>query len=681
MNRPGFPAGALALFFSFVLMALLPCSSRPATAETVLLPADGGTVPLKGLIDVLPDPQAQLDIDTVRRLTADFRPVAGNYNAGQTGGATWFHLKLAQPADSHQNWRLLINPPYLTDLRIWAISAAGDILIGPAHTGLSVPTAERPLDLPVLATPLGLTPGTSADIYIRLQSDVASILRLELRSPESLQSHASWMALFSGLVAGVCGFAFFTSVIHYLWLRDRTFLWYCIFLAGSGALQLLHTGGLSALMPAGFPRLPTLIGLAGVPVSLTAFFLFLHHLLDIKGRFPLIYGLQRLIILSSIVGGILLPFTGFHALAGLFGILLIAGVWSGLYAGVRTALRGDRTALLITTAFSASVIGSTISALRAMGILDPGFLVEQAQPLAFLTQVMLMSVGLAARLKSVTHARLLAEEAARLTAEQAGTWALELARQRTGELAEAKAELEMALAQERAALRQHAHFIDMISHEYRTPLAILSSNLDTLMLDEGGTPDVTAATQGMKSALRRLRDIFESGLRQLGADAPTPQSRFETIPVIDMLIGVVEEARAGYPDCRIDLTHSLPPSARLRADAALLRVALLNLVANACRFSPSQELVTVAASLKGERLAITVSDRGIGIPADEISRVTEKYYRASNSRTLPGSGLGLAIVERVARLHEGQIILESREGAGTTARLMLPASIGGQSRG
>jgi signal transduction histidine kinase len=367
-------------------------------------------------------------------------------------------------------------------------------------------------------------------------------------------------------------------------------------------------------------------------------------------------------------------------MAPLFGILLLSGVWSALYAGIRTALSGDRTALLITSAFSSSVLGSTVSAFRAMGMIEPGFLVEQAQPLAFLAQVLLMSIGLAARLKNLTHGQLLAEEAARLTAEQAGTWALELARHRTGQLAEAKAELEIALAQERAALRQHAYFIDMISHEYRTPLAILSSNLDTLMLDESETPAVTAATQGMKTALRRLRDIFETGLRQLGAEAPTPQSRFETIPVINMLIAVVEEARAGYPDCRIDLTHNLPPSARLRADAALLKVALLNLVANACRFSPAQELVTMEASLGTEHLTITVSDRGIGIPADEISRVTEKYYRASNSRTLPGSGLGLAIVERVARLHDGQISLTSHEGAGTTARLVLPVQASAMSR-
>lgn len=680
MNRSRSLWRWLAPLSGALLTAFCLALSRPSSAQTVLLPTAGGSVELAGFIDALHDPAGQLGIDEVRRLVGDFKPVEGNYNAGQTGGATWFHLKLEQPAGSHQNWDLLVNPPYLTDLEIWSISRDGKILVGPARTGLSVPTSQRPLDLPVLAVPLGLTSGVGADIFIRLRSDVASILRLELRSPESLQLHASWMALFSGLLAGVCGFALFTSLIHYVWMRDRTFLWYCIFLAGSGALQLLHTGGISTLMPSGFPRLPTLIGLSGVPVSLSAFFLFLHHLIDIRGRFPLIYRLQRLVILLSIAGGVLLPFAGFHAMAPLFGILLLSGVWSGLYAGLRIALGGDRTALLITTAFSSSVLGSTVSAFRAMGLIEPGFLVEQAQPLAFLVQVLLMSIGLAARLKNLTHGRLLAEEAARLTAEQAGTWALELARQRTGQLAEAKAELEIALAQERAALRQHAHFIDMISHEYRTPLAILGSNLDTLMLDESEIPAVTAATQGMKTALRRLRDIFETGLRQLGAEAPTPQSRFETIPVIDMLIAVVEEARAGYPHCRIDLSHNLPPSARLRADAALLKVALLNLVANACRFSPPQELVTVEASLGTEHLTITVSDRGIGIPADEISRVTEKYYRASNSRTLPGSGLGLAIVERVARLHEGQIALTSHEGAGTTARLVLPMQASAMSR-
>jgi two-component system, sensor histidine kinase LadS len=657
-----------------VFLCLASAAFHKAQAATANLPTDGEEVDLKGFIEVMPDPQSRLSIEQVKARTDEFEPLTGYYNAGQTGGVTWFHLRLHQPVDGHQSWRLLANPPFLTDIQLWAISDDGHTLIRQARSGMSVPIEQRPLALPVLAIPLGLKAGQTADIYIRLRSEAASILRLELRTPESLQLHASWMALFSGLVAGICSFTFFTSLIHFLWLKDKTFFWYCVFLLGAGTLNLFHTGGIAVLLPASLPQLATAIGLGSVPVSLCAFFIFLHHSLDIKGQSPRIYRLQRLVIALGALGGLSLIFVSFHSVAWYFGGLLILGVWSALYAGLRIAARGDRAALLITCAFFTSVLGSTVSALRAIGILDPGFLVEQAQTMAFLVQILLMSFGLAARLKGVTRDRLLAEEAARLTAEQSGSRALELVHQRTGELVAAKAELEMALVLERAALRQHAHFIDMISHEYRTPLAILSSSLETLMLEAPATPAASGATHGMTSALRRLRDIFETGLRQLGAENPTVQSRFENIAIVEMLIGVVEEARASYPDCRIDLSHDLPPSARLRADAHLLKVALMNLVTNACRFSASNELVTVEATGRSGRIIITVSDNGIGIPADELTKVTQKYFRARNGRSRTGSGLGLTIVERVARLHEGQLSLESREGAGTRARLTLPSS-------
>ena len=103
---------------------------------------------------------------------------------------------------------------------------------------------------------------------------------------------------------------------------------------------------------------------------------------------------------------------------------------------------------------------------------------------------------------------------------------------------------------------------------------------------------------------------------------------------------------------------------------AMLDRAVSNLVDNALKFSPDGDAVDV--TVRGT--TVEVADRGPGIAAEDRTRVFDRFYRATSVRTLPGSGLGLSIVAQIAALHGGSVTLDPREGGGTVARLVLPAS-------
>jgi signal transduction histidine kinase len=118
------------------------------------------------------------------------------------------------------------------------------------------------------------------------------------------------------------------------------------------------------------------------------------------------------------------------------------------------------------------------------------------------------------------------------------------------------------------------------------------------------------------------------------------------------------------------------PGARIRGDATRLQQVLIELLSNAIKFWKSGSLVEIAVEREdGDRLIFVIRDSGIGIAKEDMTRIFEPFVQADSSmaRRFGGMGLGLAISRRIARLHGGDIVLESELDAGTTAKFSLPA--------
>jgi signal transduction histidine kinase len=140
----------------------------------------------------------------------------------------------------------------------------------------------------------------------------------------------------------------------------------------------------------------------------------------------------------------------------------------------------------------------------------------------------------------------------------------------------------------------------------------------------------------------------------------------------EILKQVAAEFSGNFSSNRIEVRQVHLPE-QIRCDAALLRLALNNLVANALRYSPTDKPVRITAKGLGSgSIQFAVEDEGRGIPADEIPKLFDKYFRGRAAKTLAGAGLGLYLVERTASLHGGSIELKSAPGTGSRFILTLP---------
>lgn len=230
----------------------------------------------------------------------------------------------------------------------------------------------------------------------------------------------------------------------------------------------------------------------------------------------------------------------------------------------------------------------------------------------------------------------------------------------------------------RRLLRERTEFFAGISHELRTPIAVILSQA-TMALDPRypkrgrlGAEAAETIRQSAEQLLTLVNDILDLARAESGGI----EVSLEDVPVQR----VVEESRrtveglaaAARLTVRIDVPRTLPPA---RADAARLRQVLLNLVDNAVKYTPPGGTVTLAATEREGAVALSVSDTGIGIPAEEQERIFDPFYRVPGTRAHRGresSGLGLALVKRFVVAQGGEIAISSEPGRGSTFTVTLP---------
>jgi signal transduction histidine kinase len=280
--------------------------------------------------------------------------------------------------------------------------------------------------------------------------------------------------------------------------------------------------------------------------------------------------------------------------------------------------------------------------------------------------MVLMTLALTGRLRA-------AEEKALAASRQAEQRAVELAGEMTRELVEKQRELEEALATERQALETQVRFVEMVSHEYRTPLAIIRANLDILEMKGCKAECVLFPNLGkMRRAVARLVEVLEVSLGRERLDNPQRRMSQETIPLAPFLRSLLEEAGALWGERRLEFDLQATNRATVAGDPSLLKTAFLNLLDNALKYSAEADPVCVSVRAAAAEVVVMVRDCGRGIAPEELGRVFEKYYRGTGSADTRGAGLGLYLVRRIIEQHDGSITLDSPETGGTVATIRLP---------
>jgi len=202
-------------------------------------------------------------------------------------------------------------------------------------------------------------------------------------------------------------------------------------------------------------------------------------------------------------------------------------------------------------------------------------------------------------------------------------------------------------------------FTAAVSHELRTPLARLLALLDSAALPDNDKDDLLRQAREEVEAMSDLVDdvLFLSELetgRAVVALGPT-----ELAPLVE---DVIESLRPAAERAGVTFVTLVARDVAVPVRARMLRVVLENLVANAVRYAGDGARVTVSARTEGDVRLVSVADNGSGVPADELPRLFERFFRGDRARTTHGTGLGLAIVKHVVTQAGGSV--EARRGPG-----------------
>jgi len=235
--------------------------------------------------------------------------------------------------------------------------------------------------------------------------------------------------------------------------------------------------------------------------------------------------------------------------------------------------------------------------------------------------------------------------------------------------------LQSALERERETTNAYRNFVSMVSHQFRTPLAILDSSAQRILRRGPNlTPDeLSTRIQKIRNAGNRLTRLVESVLNAAKLDEGRIELNPEPCDLVRLVMDICE--RQSELNSRSTVRFQVPESpVQVYCDIMLIEQVVINLLSNAIKYSGEKPIVEIKVWTEAARAFCSVQDWGIGIPTDELPKIFDRFYRARTASGIAGTGIGLNFAQRIMHLHGGEIQVESYEAEGSLFTFDLPLS-------
>ena len=336
-------------------------------------------------------------------------------------------------------------------------------------------------------------------------------------------------------------------------------------------------------------------------------------------------------------------------------------------------IRTDQTeGYYFLLAQSLVLLGVFALAFRHLGWLSVqsvSFYVIQIGP-AF--EMLFFSLALSVRIQNNRNC----SEAVLLDTTRAHCVALEASRDTEARLASTRLdrtrELEILLKNEKKHREQYDRFGAMISHEFRNPLGIIESQAALLKREDSvGVNNIAKRINAISSATHRLALLFEKWLQHDRLSYAPDSVRVKPIDLLNWISNLIEKCRVYQNNHTFELVLS-PEAQHIFADEQLLDILLLNLIDNACKYSPVESKVRIETRQRTGMTGVAVIDQGCGVPTQFQQDIFLEYFRFDPDSKVRGVGLGLSFVKRIVLLHGGEIELTSDVGQGSSFCVWFP---------
>jgi len=226
---------------------------------------------------------------------------------------------------------------------------------------------------------------------------------------------------------------------------------------------------------------------------------------------------------------------------------------------------------------------------------------------------------------------------------------------------------------ERAFQRQK-QFTGDASHELRAPLAVIEAESSLALQRKRSSSDYRQSLETIAQEAKQMSSIIDQLLILARADAGKEQWNFTQVDISKLISNLSTDIDVLCQEKGLSFQLGHTEDLVVKGDEARLRGLLMNLLDNAVRYTPSPGTVSISLRREGQMAVVAITDTGVGIPAEDIPLIFERFYRVdkSRSRAEGGSGLGLAICRHITEAHGGMIEVESEVGTGSTFSVWLP---------
>ncbi|MBI3566377.1 MAG: hypothetical protein HY079_14370 [Elusimicrobia bacterium] len=626
-------AAALLILFPVLAAAVAPGLELRRGVETYRVAS----------AQVLADPTNALTIEGLRALEKDGRAAwktTERFNFGYTTTRRWLKLTVANQDTAEGDWLLELCYPLVQGVEFHQFT--GGRHVAGNKTGKLLPFRNRAVAYHNFLFPFSAPKGGTTELYVMAESNGTLFVPLGVVSKNALLAKSALKTTAVGVYVGIIAAMVLSNLFLFFAFRDRNYLYYVVY-ATTFCLLLGSLNGMSYqyLWP-DWPAwnkvcVPVLVG-----VSYLFLALFTKSFLETRRLAP-----RMNLGLNAVLAGALFLIVGGAFHYGLFvnrftSLFISAVPFVMIPISARCVQRGSGAAIYYLIAFGCFFLGSSTHAARDLGWLPQNFVIDNGPYLGSAAEMLLLSLGLAARIKRLKDDK------------------------HRFELQTAEARRELAENKEKLAKEEGAAALAArVAHDIRSPLAVL----DVVEKD----PESGRAL--LRPAIRRIRDIANTlvARKQAGAELHSGPSEPTVEPLASLADLILSEKRLEHrKEDGIAIEADFAVDARglfARVEPSALMRDLSNLVTNAVESVGTRGRVVVALREEDGRAVLTVEDDGPGISSEILSRMGEKGFTHGKPG---GQGLGVHHARADAQAWGGALKIESAPGRGTRVHLRLP---------